>query len=72
LPAYFQQRLEPALRGLLEAAAAAGEVRADITADDLLGAVAGLCLHPYADGPEHTRRMVDLLVDGLRYGANER
>ena len=69
LPAYFQQRLEPALRMLLEAAAAAGEVRTDISAEELLGAVASLCLDAYKQGPEHARRMVALLVDGLRYGA---
>jgi AcrR family transcriptional regulator len=69
LPAYFQQRLEPALRTLLESAAAAGEVRTDIAAMDLLGAVASLCMHAYNQGHEHARRMVSLLVDGLRYGA---
>ena len=37
LPAYFLQRLEPALRGLLEAAGGAGEVRTDISAEELLG-----------------------------------
>ncbi len=72
LPAYFQERLEPALGKLLGSAAAAGMVRSDITADDLLAAVAGLCTNAYGDGPEHARRMVDLLVDGLRYGANQR
>jgi AcrR family transcriptional regulator len=70
LPTYFQQRLEPALRALLEAAAAAGEVRTDISAEELLGAVASLCMHAYKQGPEHARRMVALLVDGLRYGAS--
>jgi AcrR family transcriptional regulator len=70
LPAYFRQRLEPALRGLLQSATAAGEVRADIAAGDLLGAVASLCTHAYNQGPEHARRMVALLVDGLRYGAS--
>jgi AcrR family transcriptional regulator len=69
LPAYFQQRLEPALRALLESATAAGEVRTDIAAEDLLGAVASLCRHAYEQGAEHARRMVALLVDGLRYGA---
>jgi AcrR family transcriptional regulator len=72
LPAYFQQRLEPALGSLLEAAAAAGKVCADIAAADLLDAVAGLCVNPYGQGLEQARRMVDLLVDGLRYGANDR
>jgi AcrR family transcriptional regulator len=40
LPGYFFQRLEPALGSLLDAAAAAGETRADIGARDLLHAVA--------------------------------
>jgi AcrR family transcriptional regulator len=70
LPAYFKQRLEPALRILLKSAASAGEVRADIAAEELLGAVAGLCMHAYERGPKHARRMVSLLVDGLRYGAS--
>ena len=70
LPAYFQQRLEPSLRSLLEAAAAAGKVRTDFTAGELLGAVASLCMHAHEQGPEHARRMVALLVDGLRHGAS--
>lgn len=69
LPAYFQQRLEPALRKLLASAAAAGEIRTDISAMDLLGAVGSLSMHAYKQGPEHARRMVSLLVDGLRHGA---
>ena len=71
LPAYFFQRLEPALRGLLESAAAAGEVRTDFTAGDLLDAVASLCRSAYGRGPEHARRMVALLVDGLRYDSHK-
>jgi AcrR family transcriptional regulator len=70
LPAYFRHRLEPALRALLESAAAAGEVCADIAAEDLLGAVASLCMQAYEKGPDHARRMVALLVDGLRYRAS--
>ncbi|UVK46491.1 TetR/AcrR family transcriptional regulator; helix-turn-helix transcriptional regulator [Mesorhizobium sp. AR07] len=70
LPAYFQQRLEPALRTLLATATEAGEARTDIAAEELLGAVASLCMHAYKQGPEHARRMVALLVDGLRYGAS--
>jgi AcrR family transcriptional regulator len=70
LPAYFQKRLEPTLRALLESAAAAGVVRADIPAKDLLGAVASLCPHAHNQGTEQARRMVSLLVDGLRYGAS--
>ncbi|MGA7355762.1 MAG: TetR/AcrR family transcriptional regulator [Candidatus Cybelea sp.] len=68
LPIYFETRLRPSLRTLLEAAVAAGEVRADVDADDLLGAVAGLCASPRHGGKDQVRRMVALLVDGLRYG----
>lgn len=69
LPAYFYARLLPALRTLLDAAVAAGEVRADVDADDLLSAVASLCMQAYGEGPDHASRMVALLIDGLRYGA---
>jgi AcrR family transcriptional regulator len=69
LPAYFRDRLQPALRTLLDAAAAAGEIRADVEPTDLLNAVASLSL-PTRDGQApQARRMVALLVDGLRYGA---
>jgi AcrR family transcriptional regulator len=71
LPLYFQQRLQPALQSLLEPAARAGAVRGDISAQELLGAVASLCVHAYKQGPEHARRMVSLLADGLRYGAHD-
>lgn len=70
LPGYFDQRLRPALRGLLKAASAAGTVRADIDADDLLGAVASLCMSKHGNGPGRAERMVALLVDGLRHGAS--
>jgi AcrR family transcriptional regulator len=70
LRAYFEQRLRPALQTLLASATAAGEVRTDVDADDILGAVASLCMHAFDQGPEHARRMVSLFVDGLRYGAN--
>jgi AcrR family transcriptional regulator len=70
LPAHFDQRLRPALRTLLERAIAAGEVRADVDADDILSAAASLCMSARDDRPGHARRMVALLVDGLRHGAN--
>lgn len=69
LPAYFDSRLEPALQSLLDAAVAVGELRADARPHDLLRAVAGLCM-PSSDGdPAPARRLVALLVDGLRYRA---
>ena len=70
LPAYFDARLRPALRTLLAAAEAAGEIRTDVQADDLLHAVASLCMPAQTDGPGSADRMVALLTDGLRFGAN--
>jgi AcrR family transcriptional regulator len=70
LRSYFEKRLQPALQALLASAAAAGEVRTDVDAGDILGAVTSLSMHAFAQGPEHARRMVSLFVDGLRYGAN--
>src|ERR1700722_4309899 len=66
---HFEKRMRPALQSLLQSAIAANEIRTDIVADDLLRAVASLCMSAYNDGPGHTERMVALLVDGLRYGA---
>ncbi len=66
LPAYFDQRLRPALQTLLAAAAAAGKVRTDVDADDIIGAVASLCMSAKVDRPDQARRMVAVFVDGLR------
>ncbi len=69
LPAYLEGRWGPALQGLLDAASAAGAVRPDVEAGELL--LAGLRLAmPAGDGEiGQARRMVALLVDGLRHGA---
>ena len=67
LPGYFFQRLEPALGSLLDAAASTGEIRADISARDLLRAVALLCTPVSDEGIAYSQRMVTLLIDGLRY-----
>jgi hypothetical protein len=66
---YFDQRLRPALGSLLESAVAAGEVRADVEPDDLLHAVANLCLPAGPGGDDRSgpaQRMVALLIDGPR------
>jgi AcrR family transcriptional regulator len=68
LPAYFDQHLRPALAKLLESASAAGAVRSDIDPNDLLRAIANLSVPADDIGAGHSRRMVDLLIDGLRYG----
>jgi len=69
LPAYFQKRLRPALQTLLDAAVAAGEVRSGVKPDDLLHTVPSLCAPAHDGDPARARRMLALLVDGLRYGA---
>ncbi|MGZ4202786.1 MAG: TetR/AcrR family transcriptional regulator [Thermoleophilaceae bacterium] len=69
LPAYFMQRLGPALGSLLEAATASGEIRAGISAKDILHAVANLCVPVPGEGIAYSQRMVALLIDGLRCGA---
>jgi AcrR family transcriptional regulator len=69
LPGYFFQRLEPALGSLLDAAAVSGEIRADISARDLLHAAALLCTPVSDEGVAYSQRMVALLLDGLRYTA---
>ncbi|HEY5225065.1 MAG TPA: helix-turn-helix domain-containing protein [Microbacteriaceae bacterium] len=70
LPIYFEDRLGPALKLLLEKAEAAGAVRGEIDPIDLLGAVANLCIAAPASGDSlRAHRMVALLIDGLRYGA---
>lgn len=67
LHAYFNARLQPALDALLEAAEATGQVRRAVRADDLLGAVASLCMQPPDERPGSAQRMVALLIDGLKF-----
>ena len=69
LPGLFNTRLLPALKGLLESAVEAGAVRSGVDAEELLHAVANLCRVSHDKEPAYARRMVALLVDGLRYGA---
>ena len=69
LPTYLEGRWGPALQGLLDAASAAGAIRADVDASELLLAGMRLAM-PAGDGDVgQARRMVALLVDGLRHGA---
>jgi AcrR family transcriptional regulator len=70
LPGYFMQRLGPALESLLDAAIASGDIRAGISARDLLHAVANLCMPIAGEGPAYSQRMVALLIDGLHYDAH--
>ncbi|MFJ6849169.1 TetR/AcrR family transcriptional regulator [Streptomyces sp. NPDC091271] len=67
LPSYFEQRFMPVLTTLIDAAAKAGEIRSDVDPEDLLIATRNLTLPATEDDNDHTRRMIALLVDGLRY-----
>lgn len=69
LPHYFKARLRPTLQALLDAASAAHEMRADVDPDELLGAIASLSSVRHHGDTAQARRMVDLLIDGLRFGA---
>ena len=69
LPHYFRASFEPGLTALLDAAVSAGEARGAIEPYDLLRAIGNLSVAAGDDGAAHTQRMLDLLIDGLRYGA---
>jgi AcrR family transcriptional regulator len=69
LRASFWEQVRPAVQRLLDAAAAAGEIRADVDADDVLGAVASLCMPAHDDRAGYSQRMVNVLIDGLRPAA---
>jgi AcrR family transcriptional regulator len=66
LHAYFLDRLVPVCAQLLAAAADAGEISADIDAYELMRAIGSLCVGADTDPRYHARRMVDLLIAGLR------
>jgi AcrR family transcriptional regulator len=59
--------LTGAIGGLLDAGAAAGAVRDDINAEDVLATLTGVFLAAGAPGQrDQAARMLDLLMDGLR------
>ena len=68
-PAYRDQRLGPALHSLLESAAAAGAIRTDLQPRELLDAVSRLCITSQPETVARTRRLVAILLDGLRFEA---
>ncbi|MEU1686494.1 helix-turn-helix domain-containing protein [Micromonospora sp. NPDC005707] len=66
LHAYFLDRLVPVCARLLEAAATAGEVRPEVHAYELMRGVGNLCIGAGRDPRYDARRLVGLLVAGLR------
>lgn len=65
LHAYFLDRLVPVCEALLSAAVEAGEVRSGVGARELMRGVGSLCIGA-ADPHYNARRMVELLIAGLR------
>jgi AcrR family transcriptional regulator len=64
---YSSDLLTRAVGGLLNRAGAAGEIRNDISAEDLLRALVGMCYtHDQPGWEKNVLRLVDVFVDGLR------
>jgi AcrR family transcriptional regulator len=64
-------RVTLALRRLVEAAVANGSIRGDIDSADVLQALSGIYSAPDTkDWRDRSRRLVALLMDGLRWGAS--
>ncbi|WP_128380780.1 TetR/AcrR family transcriptional regulator [Streptomyces cavernae] len=66
LHTYFLDRLVPVCAELLEAAATAGEIRSDVDAYALMRGVGNLCIGADGDSRYDARRLVELLIAGLR------
>ena len=67
---YSHRRIREAIGSLIDAATAEGTIRSDVDVEALLTGMRGICLA--GDGAvdaERTALLIDLLVDGLRYGA---
>ncbi|MFF9014617.1 TetR/AcrR family transcriptional regulator [Streptomyces sp. NPDC014870] len=66
LHAYFLERLVPVCTQLLDAAVTAGEIRTDLDAYQLMRGIGNLCIGAESDPRYDARRLVALLVAGLR------
>jgi AcrR family transcriptional regulator len=67
LYAYTFDRLTEAAGTLLDQAVSAGEIRPDISAEDLLRALVGMCyMHDQPGWQQTVLKLLDVFVDGLR------
>jgi len=65
--AYSSDRLTHAVGGLLDRAIVAGEIRDDISAEDVLRALVGISyMHDRSGWQKSVLRLVDVFIDGLR------
>ncbi len=68
--AQSRDRLLAAITTLLEAGAVAGTLRPDVDPSDVLTSLSGVSLvTANQTQPDQARRILDLLMDGLRYRA---
>jgi AcrR family transcriptional regulator len=64
---YSFGRLTQAVGGLLDRAVAAGDIRDDISPEDLLRALVGMCyMHDQPGWQASVLRLLDVFIDGLR------
>jgi len=66
LHGYFIDRLVPVCTELLDAAAGSGEIRSNVEAYELMRGVGNLCIGADRDPHYDARRLVELLITGLR------
>ncbi|ADD45821.1 transcriptional regulator, TetR family [Stackebrandtia nassauensis DSM 44728] len=66
LHSYFIDRLVPVCTQLLDAASQAGQIRSDVEAYELMRGVGNLCIGADNDRRYDARRLVGLLIAGLR------
>jgi AcrR family transcriptional regulator len=67
LSAFSFDRLTKAVGALLDRAVAASEIRSDISPEDVLRTLVGMCyMHDQPGWQKSVLRMVDVFVDGLR------
>jgi hypothetical protein len=66
LHAYFLDRLVPVCDELLDAAADRGEIRSGLEGLELMRGVGNLCVGADSDPRYDARRLVGLLIAGLR------
>jgi AcrR family transcriptional regulator len=73
LHSYAFDRMIKAAGMLLERAVAAGDIRSDVSAEDLLRALVGMCyMHDRPGWQSTVLRLLDVLVDGLRVRDGQR
>jgi len=67
LKSYSLDRLSNAVGALLDRAIAAGEIRSDVSPEDLIRALVGMCyVHDQPGWQSAVLRLLDVFVDGLR------